>query len=68
MFSSFFYFQLTDFGLSVVKGGQGHDNMMQDFCGTPMYMGMCMCMRACMRVCLYESVYKCVVLWKILGV
>ncbi|XP_041354063.1 serine/threonine-protein kinase 33-like [Gigantopelta aegis] len=30
--------KVTDFGLSVVKGGQGHDNMMQDFCGTPMYM------------------------------
>lgn len=31
-------FQVTDFGLSVVKGGVGHDNMMQDFCGTPIYM------------------------------
>ena len=31
--------QLTDFGLSVVKGGVGHENMMMDFCGTPMYMG-----------------------------
>ena len=34
-----FLAQLTDFGLSVVKGGVGHENMMMDFCGTPMYMG-----------------------------
>lgn len=32
------YIKVTDFGLSVVKGGTGHDNMMQDFCGTPIYM------------------------------
>ncbi|XP_067675965.1 serine/threonine-protein kinase 33-like [Haliotis asinina] len=32
------HIKVTDFGLSVVKGGAGHDNMMQDFCGTPMYM------------------------------
>jgi serine/threonine kinase 33 len=30
---------VTDFGLSVVKGGVSHENMMMDFCGTPMYMG-----------------------------
>ena len=29
---------MTDFGLSVMKG-VGHDSMMMDFCGTPMYMG-----------------------------
>ena len=32
-------FQVTDFGLSVVKGGVGHESMLQDFCGTPLYMG-----------------------------
>lgn len=32
------HIKVTDFGLSVVKGGVGHDNMMQDFCGTPIYM------------------------------
>ena len=31
--------QVTDFGLSVVKGGVTPDSMMQDFCGTPIYMG-----------------------------
>ena len=31
--------QITDFGLSITKTGVGHDNMMQDFCGTPSYMG-----------------------------
>lgn len=31
--------QITDFGLSITKAGVGHDNMMQDFCGTPNYMG-----------------------------
>lgn len=30
--------KITDFGLSVVKGGVTHDSMMQDFCGTPIYM------------------------------
>ena len=30
---------MTDFGLSVVKGGVTPDSMMQDFCGTPIYMG-----------------------------
>lgn len=30
--------KVTDFGLSVVKGGVTPDSMMQDFCGTPMYM------------------------------
>lgn len=33
-----FYIKVTDFGLSVVKDGTGHDNMMEDFCGTPIYM------------------------------
>ncbi|ESO87284.1 hypothetical protein LOTGIDRAFT_177503 [Lottia gigantea] len=32
------HIQVTDFGLSVVKDGVGHDNMMQDVCGTPIYM------------------------------
>ena len=31
--------QLTDFGLSFVKGGAGSDSMMQTVCGTPIYMG-----------------------------
>ena len=32
--------QITDFGLSYVKGGTGLDvNMMQSKCGTPLYMG-----------------------------
>jgi len=31
--------QITDFGLSITMSGVGHDNMMQDFCGTPNYMG-----------------------------
>jgi len=30
--------QVTDFGLSVFKDGVGHENMMQQFCGTPIYM------------------------------
>lgn len=30
--------KVTDFGLSITKTGVGHDNMMQDFCGTPNYM------------------------------
>ncbi|XP_045197496.1 serine/threonine-protein kinase 33-like isoform X2 [Mercenaria mercenaria] len=30
--------KVTDFGLSITKSGVGHDNMMQDFCGTPNYM------------------------------
>ncbi|XP_071502191.1 serine/threonine-protein kinase 33-like [Diadema antillarum] len=30
--------KLTDFGLSVVKGGVGSDSMIQNMCGTPMYM------------------------------
>ncbi|CAH1800245.1 unnamed protein product, partial [Owenia fusiformis] len=33
-----FHIKVTDFGLSVVKDGPGHENMMQAFCGTPMYM------------------------------
>lgn len=32
------HIKVTDFGLSVEKGGVGQDNMMQDFCGTPIYM------------------------------
>ncbi|XP_013383603.1 serine/threonine-protein kinase 33 [Lingula anatina] len=32
------HIKVTDFGLSVCKGGVGHENMMQDFCGTPIYM------------------------------
>ncbi|KAK3096801.1 hypothetical protein FSP39_003437 [Pinctada imbricata] len=36
--SDHLHIKVTDFGLSVVKGGVGHDNMMQDFCGTPIYM------------------------------
>ena len=32
--------QVTDFGLSVVKGGVTADDMMQEFCGTPIYMGL----------------------------
>ena len=34
-----FCFQITDFGLSYVLGGIGSDYMMQQACGTPMYMG-----------------------------
>ncbi|KAK3748438.1 hypothetical protein QZH41_017310, partial [Actinostola sp. cb2023] len=30
--------KLTDFGLSIVKGGVGSDSMMQSVCGTPIYM------------------------------
>ncbi|XP_033127970.1 serine/threonine-protein kinase 33-like [Anneissia japonica] len=30
--------KLSDFGLSIVKGGVGSDAMMQTMCGTPMYM------------------------------
>jgi serine/threonine kinase 33 len=30
--------KVTDFGLSIEKGGVGTDNMMDDYCGTPMYM------------------------------
>ncbi|XP_064628533.1 serine/threonine-protein kinase 33-like isoform X2 [Lineus longissimus] len=32
------HIKVTDFGLSVVKDGVGHENMMQAFCGTPIYM------------------------------
>ncbi|KAL8594155.1 hypothetical protein ACOMHN_018095 [Nucella lapillus] len=32
------HIKVTDFGLSVVKGGVTPDSMMQDFCGTPIYM------------------------------
>lgn len=32
------YIKLTDFGLSVVKGGVGSDSMIQNTCGTPIYM------------------------------
>ncbi len=31
--------QVTDFGLSVQKGGVGSENMLQATCGTPIYMG-----------------------------
>lgn len=34
------FLQVTDFGLSFVKGGVGSDSMMQSVCGTPIYMGM----------------------------
>ena len=40
-----FAVQVTDFGLSVVKGGVTPDNMMQDFCGTPIYMGQYECVQ-----------------------
>ncbi|KXJ24669.1 Serine/threonine-protein kinase 33 [Exaiptasia diaphana] len=30
--------KITDFGLSIVKGGVGSDSMMQSVCGTPIYM------------------------------
>ncbi|XP_056605475.1 serine/threonine-protein kinase 33 isoform X2 [Triplophysa dalaica] len=30
--------KVTDFGLSVQKGGVGSENMLQDTCGTPIYM------------------------------
>ncbi|XP_022241085.1 serine/threonine-protein kinase 33-like [Limulus polyphemus] len=30
---------VTDFSLAVVKGGAGQENMLQDSCGTPVYMG-----------------------------
>ena len=30
--------QVTDFGLSIEKDGVGTDSMMDDYCGTPMYM------------------------------
>lgn len=30
--------KLTDFGLSVVRGGVGSESMLQSFCGTPVYM------------------------------
>ncbi|XP_039254189.1 serine/threonine-protein kinase 33-like isoform X2 [Styela clava] len=33
-----FDIKVTDFGLSVVKGGVGPDAMLQSFCGTPVYM------------------------------
>jgi len=29
---------VTDFGLSIEKDGVGTDSMMDDYCGTPMYM------------------------------
>jgi len=29
---------VTDFGLSIEKDGIGRDSMMDDYCGTPMYM------------------------------
>ncbi|XP_067946036.1 serine/threonine-protein kinase 33-like isoform X2 [Watersipora subatra] len=32
------HIKVTDFGLSVVKDGVGHESMMQQFCGTPIYM------------------------------
>uniref|UniRef100_W5L7K1 Serine/threonine kinase 33 n=1 Tax=Astyanax mexicanus TaxID=7994 RepID=W5L7K1_ASTMX len=34
----FFLSQVTDFGLSVQKGGVGSENMLQATCGTPTYM------------------------------
>jgi len=30
--------QVTDFGLSIEKDGVGTDSMMDDYCGTPLYM------------------------------
>ena len=33
-----FYIKITDFGLSVQKGGSSHEDMMIDQCGTPIYM------------------------------
>ena len=35
----FFFFQLTDFGLSYTRGGSGSDYMMNQVVGTPIYMG-----------------------------
>ena len=34
-------YQVTDFGLSIEKDGVGTDSMMEDYCGTPMYMCKC---------------------------
>jgi hypothetical protein len=31
--------QVTDFGLSVKKGGVGSENLLKATCGTPIYMG-----------------------------
>ncbi len=36
-------FQVSDFGLSIMKGGVGTEGMMQNMCGTPMYMGKLPC-------------------------
>lgn len=33
-----FYIKVTDFGLSIKKAGNTADDMMDEFCGTPMYM------------------------------
>lgn len=33
------YIKVTDFGLSAVRSGPGRDDMLQDFCGTLIYMG-----------------------------
>jgi len=30
--------QVTDFGLSIEKDGVGTDGLMDDYCGTPLYM------------------------------
>lgn len=32
------FIKVTDFGLSVIKGGVGHENMLNSFCGTLIYM------------------------------
>lgn len=32
------FIKVTDFGLSVIKGGVGHENMLKSFCGTLIYM------------------------------
>lgn len=32
------YVKVADFGLSTVKTGQGHENMLRDYCGTMAYM------------------------------
>ncbi|GLH01121.1 Ovarian-specific serine/threonine-protein kinase Lok [Gryllus bimaculatus] len=32
------FIKVTDFGLSVVRGGVGHESMLQEMCGTPAYM------------------------------
>ncbi|XP_069683242.1 serine/threonine-protein kinase 33-like [Periplaneta americana] len=36
--SDYLYIKVIDFGLSIVKGGIGHEDMLQEFCGTVVYM------------------------------